>query len=770
VRSPRRALIVAAAVLLAGVLAPGPAAAQPAPAAQTVVDVRVEGNKDLDADAVLFYVKTRPGQPYSAQVVRDDVQRLLDTARFDEVVAVRTPTDQGVVVTFRVKERPRLSGLRLVGNKALADKKLLPLLTFGSGDAAGLYQIISGARAIRSKYRSSGYFFARVTWDRKAFADRREVIYAITEGPKVTVRKIRFKNNRAFSDRQLGGKIESKARFWPFRPGTLDAEMIERDVVALREFYREEGYLNAQVASLPPVFSPDRAKAEIVFGIEEGPRFRIGKTIFRGATVFAPDQIRRAVKLTAGEGYKGLVLRRDREKVRKLYGEIGYVDARVAVQAEDTAETGVVNLVYTIVESDRCRVGRIDIRGNEATRENVIRRQVQFVPGQWYNTAAADDAALRLRETRLFDKADITPYGDEPGVRNALVEVVEAKTAQFLIGASVSSNAGLLGNIGFTQRNFDLFNWPRSWKQFTSGRAFKGAGQTLRVNAEPGIDFMRFRLSWYEPYLFDRPYGLGASAFAFTSGRETYDETRYGGIVSLGHRFKNRWYGEVAGRIEGVQVDDLDMPEAPRDVRDVAGTSTLAGVKGTLVRDKTDSRWLPSRGDRLSVSYEQMAGDFTFGRAVADYHIYHTLYMDAIDRKHILAGRAKGGAIFGASPVFERFYGGGLGSIRGFDYRGISPRQGPYREVVGGDFMVFVGSEYTFPLVGRTLRGVVFLDTGTVESDVDVTTYRASAGFGVRLHVPFFGPVPMTLDFGFPLNKDEDDDTQLVSFSFGWVF
>jgi len=199
--------------------------------------------------------------------------------------------------------------------------------------------------------------------------------------------------------------------------------------------------------------------------------------------------------------------------------------------------------------------------------------------------------------------------------------------------------------------------------------------------------------------------------------------------------------------------------------RDMISQKRMRSGVRTLVRDRTDSRWLPSKGDRLSLSYEQVSGDFDFGRAVVDYRIYHTLYLDPLDRKHILAARATAGAIFGEAPVFERFYGGGLGFIRGFDFRGISPRQGPADHPVGGDFMTLLGAEYTFPLAGRELRGVLFVDTGAVEREAGIWDYRVSAGFGIRIHAPFFGRIPMTLDFAFPINKHPDDDTELVSFS-----
>ncbi len=785
-KGPYRLLISAAALCLCLAAAGQHRAllAQSLPSLpDTVLEVRLEGLKALPEKQVLADVKTRPGQPFSQEIVQADVGRLLASGRFDDVRATETQTDKGIIVTFHLRERPLVAAVEVRGNKSVKTKQLLELLTFKAGEPIVRFQIDRGAEAVAGKYRSLGYNFVKVALDEPALREGRQVIYVIEEGPKVTLRKVRFEGNKAFSDGRLKGQTSTRARLWPFISGVLDADAVERDVAALTSFYRSEGYLDARAGRLMK-FSLDKRRAELSFVIEEGPRYRIARTVFEGNSVFSDEEIRRYLKLTQGSYYNALSFRRDLEKVRALYGEIGYIDARVAAKevypgpGEPVPEApppapgrqpALVDLAYTILEGEQFRVGRIDLRGNTVTKMNVVRRQLQIRPGQLYNTVAVEETRNRLLETGLFNQVTISPIAAEPGVRNALVELEEAKTAQFLIGAGVSSNTGLVGKVSFTERNFDLLAWPTSWQDVTSGRAFKGAGQIFSLTAEPGTEFMSFRVDWREPYLFDLPISLGTRAFLFTAGRETYDETRYGGLVSLGHLFKNRWYGEVSGRIESIRADDLSS-EAPPDVQDVAGTTTLVGTKGMLVRDTTDSRWLPSRGDRISLSYEQVMGDFVFGRSIADYHVYRTLYLDPLDRKHILAGAVSAGAICGDSPVFERFYGGGFGSIRGFDFRGISPRQGRYEKVVGGDFTLFAGAEYTFPLVGRQLRGVIFVDSGTVERDIQIRNYRVSAGFGIRLHARFFGDVPMSLDFGFPINKGDEDDTQLVSFSFGWVF
>jgi outer membrane protein insertion porin family len=196
----------------------------------------------------------------------------------------------------------------------------------------------------------------------------------------------------------------------------------------------------------------------------------------------------------------------------------------------------------------------------------------------------------------------------------------------------------------------------------------------------------------------------------------------------------------------------------------------MPSIKGTLVRDRTDSRWLPSDGDRFEFSYEQFYGDYPFGRLDASYRIYRTLYTNAAEEKHILAGKLSAGQIVGDAPVFESYYAGGLRSLRGFEYRGVSPRGTNTDDPIGGDWRLLLSTEYSYPIIGDTLRGVLFLDTGTVEDDLSLSKYRVSAGFGFRWTVPLFGPVPISLDFGFPLAKEDEDDTQVFSFTLGWTF
>ena len=762
---------------------------QPAPETlpaelQTIIDVRVAGNRQMTPNAILASVRTRVGQTFDETVAKDDERRLLQTGRFSNVVIVKAQTDQGVIVTFSVSERDTITAIRFRGNRKFREGDLRKDLTFREGDAIDPSRIEIGRAAIEKKYRDKNYYFVSVKIDPEALRQRNQVVFDIVENARIRVDKLVFVGNKSYSSLRLEFKVKTSQAFWFFTRGKLDDQQLAEDVVALRNFYREEGYLDAEVARRLD-FSTDKQHVKVVFIIEEGPRYRVNDVQFTGNTIYASPELLARLKMAQADFYTAQGLRRDTETLRDAYGEIGFIDAVITPRTRYVDPTApapswlncppgqkpaLVNVVYDIRENDQFRIGRITIRGNTITQDRVIRRQMRFFPEQLFNTVAVKESHDRLMETRLFENVTITPYGNETSVRDALVNVQEGPTAEFVVGVGYSTNDGILGRISFAQRNFDYANWPTSWNDFVRGQGFKGAGQTLRITLEPGVELMRARVDWREPFLFDRPVSLDLGAYFFTRERETYDESRIGFQPALGKMFKNKWYAELAGRVEDVRIDDLDH-DAPSDVRDVAGDNFLAGLKGTLVRDKTDSRWLPSQGDRLSVSYEQVSGDFTFGKAEGTYSIYCTPYMDALDRKHILAGRLSADSIvMNDAPTFERYYAGGIGSIRGFRFRGISPRQAGSDQPVGGDLSLFAGTEYSYPIYAEVLRGVFFLDSGTVERHYEITSWRTSVGFGLRLQLPFFGPVPMALDFGFPITKNSEDDTQLVSFSFGWVF
>ncbi|MBN1556459.1 MAG: outer membrane protein assembly factor BamA [Phycisphaerae bacterium] len=755
----------------------------------TVVEVRVEGNERLSKNAVLSYVKTRVGTTYDDAIAKADRDRLSASGRFSNVTVTRTPTDKGVIVTFKVVERPTINRIALVGAKHYTEQELRKDLPLAEGDPLSAASVQAGKQALLNKYHGDGFYFVEVTVVEGPPAEKDEVIYRIVEGPRAIIKKVVFEGNHYFKDITLKLKAETKAKFWPFISGALNLEKIDRDIQTIRNVYISEGFLDAEVGRRLD-FSDDKNTVRVTFVIKEGARYRINSVVFNGNTVFSAQELAGRLNFQQGTFFTSEKLRLDLKALEYAYGELGYIEADIkakkrflAPQAPtpdwargvDGGTPALLNLVFDIVENDQYRIGAIHIRGNSITQERVIRREFRFRPEQLYDTVAIEFTKNRLKEMRFFDEINIAPVAtDRKDVKDILVEVKEARTAEFLIGVGVSSNSGLLGTVSFTQRNFDFLAWPKSFTQFIKAESFKGAGQTFNMSAEPGSEMMRFSIGWSTPYIFDLPYSLSLKGYLFDRNYDNgYDETRLGVLSSFGHLFQNRWYGELDVRFES--VDMLSSRNSAVEIIEDDGTHTLVGFRGNLIRDRTDSRWNPSSGDRFNFSYEQVVGTDTFGRFNAQYKIYRTMYTDTLDRKHILAGRVAYGQIVGDAPVFEKFYGGGIGSVRGFEYRGISPRGhwpngAIHRDAIGGDMMFFAGTEYSYPILADQLRGVFFVDSGTVEEEFECTTYRVSVGFGFRWVIPFFGPVPMAFDFGFPVVKDEEDRTQVFSFSLGWTF
>jgi len=327
-----------------------------------------------------------------------------------------------------------------------------------------------------------------------------------------------------------------------------------------------------------------------------------------------------------------------------------------------------------------------------------------------------------------------------------------------------------LGNISLIQRNFDLTDWPKSSQEFWRGESFRGAGQLFQIVLEPGTELQRYRIDFREPHIADSDYSLSTSLFYFERERDSYDEQRVGGTIGFGKELRENLEGFLNLRLENINISDVDAG-VPKDVLDVKGSSGLTSVEVGLVKDTTDSLLFPTEGYRVSGSVEQagaLGGDYTFTKFNVDGRRYWTVTRDVLDRRSVLALRGRTGFIGGDAPIFERFYAGGQGSIRGFEFRGVGPKKND--TFIGGDFLALASAEYSFPIFEKNLSGVLFLDTGTVEPNLSLSTWRASVGFGVRFTVPFFGPVPFTLDFGFPISKEGDDETQIFSFSIGTAF
>ncbi|MGD9110545.1 MAG: BamA/TamA family outer membrane protein, partial [Phycisphaerales bacterium] len=531
-----------------------------------------------------------------------------------------------------------------------------------------------------------------------------------------------------------------------------------------------------------PQFSEDNKTVRVKFVIEEGVAYSVDKILVTGNTHFSTEELGKDFKLQQGKVYNEKKAKFDVKEILKRYKETGFIDAVIEKKRLFAAKDR-INVEYHITEGKRFRIGRINITGNTDTKDRVVRRildEYDFQPGQWYNadTARGDGSGYLeklVRRTAVTEAAAIVPTGDLPDQKDAQVNITEGQTGMILLGAGVASDSGVIGQLVFEQRNFDIKDKPKSMWELITGKAFKGAGQTLRIALEPGTEVSRYSISFSEPYWKDKPMSFDAVASSFERGRESYDEERMKGMFAFEKRYKNKWRRSIAVRAENVDVTDLDT-DAPKEVIDDKGENTIFGVRLGIGKDLRNDRYNPSSGYNFNAGYEQVAGDHTFGILDAVYRHYQTLHEDLAENKTVLAVKLLGAAIVGDAPVFEKFYGGGSGTygIRGFEYRGVSTRglqtgvtPAKRKDPIGSDWIFLANGEVTVPLGSETFSGLFFIDSGIIDSG----GYRAAAGVGIQILIPqWFGPVPMRFELATPLMKDGEDDTQAFSFSVGRLF
>lgn len=352
-------------------------------------------------------------------------------------------------------------------------------------------------------------------------------------------------------------------------------------------------------------------------------------------------------------------------------------------------------------------------------------------------------------------------------------EVYEGRTGRIMLSAGINSDAGLIGSLIVDEQNFDWRRWPRSWEDIRSGVAWRGAGQRFRLELVPGTEVQRYMASFQEPYLFDTDVSFGLSGYYYNRKYAEWDEDRVGGRVAFGYQFTHDLSGTFAVRAAEIRIYDPGaayglVPE----LDEVLGSNTLVGFGVTLTHDTRDSAFLPTEGHLYELSFEQVVGSFDYPRAELELRRYFLLrqHPDGSGR-HVMSVSTRLAYTGSNTPIYEHYFAGGYSTLRGFAFRGASPRDLATGLRIGGHFMLLASAEYMFPLTADDmLRLVIFCDTGTVQPDIDDWTqnYRVALGFGFRITLPALGPAPIALDFAFPVSKEPGDKEQVFSFFLGF--
>jgi outer membrane protein insertion porin family len=750
----------------------------------TISKIEVVGNRSVTDSQVLAAVRSRLGAVFSADMADEDTRRIARLPGVEYSYYSTVIVDDRVELTFVVVERNIVRAIIFTGNEQFKSGQLVKELDFKLGDYLDPLQSRAGITALVDFYKSRGFPYCQVTLDADKLSEGR-IIYRINEGKRVKISDIRFSGNQTLKTKDLMKVVKiRKKKFVVFTRYYVEDEVV-KDVRNLQNVYYRRGFLDSHIE--PKLeFSEDRTSAVLVFQITEGAAYTVGQIQLAGITHFDEKDLREKLKLEVGEVYNEKKADADVKKLLADYREAGYIEVSVEKKKQFVGDDK-VNVEYDVKPGSRFKIGRINITGNKETQDKVVRHvldEYDFKPGRWYNadTVRGDGTGYLeklIRSASVAQAATVTPTGDDPNFRDAQVNITEGQTGMILLGAGVGSDSGVIGQLIFEQRNFDIRDKPKSLSELFTGKAFKGAGQTFRIALEPGTEVSQYSVSFSEPYWRDKPISMDLAGSSYMRGRESYDEERIKGLLGFEKRYKNHWRRSLSTRLEQVDVGSIDL-DAPIEIRKDKGTSSLYGLRLGFGKDMRNDRFNPTEGFSFDAGYEQVAGDYTFGIVDATYRYYKTIHEDLAENKTVLAVKLLGATTVGNAPVFEKFYAGGTGTygIRGFEYRGVSPRGLPFnaatrtfgiekKDPIGSDWIALANAEVTVPLGSETFSALFFVDSGMVETG----GYRAAAGTGIQILIPqWFGPVPMRFEIAAPLMKDGDDETQVFSFSVGRLF
>jgi outer membrane protein insertion porin family len=788
-------LLLLAALLVAFLGAPAHAQDWGWAEGEWVQRVEFEGNQTIHDSELQGMVSTRPGQTFSADALAEDIARLYRSGRFgtgpggEPPIAVEvSESDGAVVVVFRIHERRPVRLVVLEGPDGLDRDELGKLMTTRPGALYDDFAVERDVRELRKHFRAEGHLYADVDVRTESREGGVDVFFALRPGPSVHVDEIVFEGAEQLdpsilADAQGPDALETKEQevFGLLEKGAYDPKAFERDMDRISRYYRSQGFLDVQVYKKAEQFDMEGQALTLVVQVEEGPRYRVRRVGIEGTRVLSEERLMREIGLRPGRPFLGEDLRDAMERIRHLYGQRAHIHAQVDVDVRYDRQRHLLDVTLRVSEGPKVRVEQIRIEGNDKTQEKVIRRELSIYPGEYFDSDEIQASLARLGRLRYFNdiRLDFEP-GTEPGRENLVLRVQEARTGSFVLGGGISTSAGFFGNISLSQRNFDIFDLPTSWRDFIEGRALTGAGQSITLSLQPGKERSQFSIEFTEPYLFDYPVILGLEGFLRDRVREDWLESRRSARVTLGYRFTQDLLGRATYRIERVRVADIELDAVPDVIRD-AGTNYLSGFRFSLNLDKNliDRHFVAYGGWAASAYYEvvggALGGSHTFHRAGGSANWQISLLDWPGDYKWVLGLKSEIGwqRPFGKDPIpiFERFFAGGPNSLRGFEFRTVTPqlRDKP----LGGDFMLLGTAEFSFPIFRDIVRGVGFMDAGAVTATIDDydewDVVRVAAGFGFRIKIPVF-PAPVALDFAWPLQKKKEDDPQVFSFSVGFGF
>ncbi len=763
-----------AALVFAGV--PAATVALPVMTATTVEaavlrSVSVRGNARIDAATIRNYVTVQVGRDFGSGDTDATLRALFATGLFRDVTVGGAGTNTMVI---SVVENPVVSRVVFDGNDKVNDTDLGRAVTTQVRGVLSDARLAADVQSIRNLYTQRNRATASVEAEVIATGpDRADVIFHIVEGDRTGIASVNFEGNGAYSATRLRRVVSTKTTnilSWLTKNDAFDPAKIEQDQERLRQFYLRNGYADFRVLGVDTAFDSGAGRYSVTFTVDEGPRYRFGSVVV-DSTIPAITQagLARAIHAHPGRIFDSSDLERTLEDITVELALAGYPFAQVRPRGDRDYASNTINLTFLIDEGPRAYIERIDIRGNERTRDYVIRREFDVSEGDAFNRVLLTRVERRLRALGLFDEVVIaTEPGSRPDLVVVVVTVDEQSTGEFAITGGYSTDRGFIAELSLTERNF------------------LGRGQYLRIAVGGSKNDRNFDLSFTEPYFLGRRMPVGFDAYLRTSkpyaGRP-FSERSTGGGIRLGLPISEQLTAQLNYKIRQDQISGSTFPTLFPN-----GTFLTSSAGYELVYSTIDSMQDPRDGVYLKFAQDiaGLGGTERWVRSVGDARIYHEIFPD---QEIVGLVRASAGNITGLGRnvrVLDNFFKGGE-TVRGFANLGYGPRtvapftpgedSAPGTPLGGKNFWAATAEvQFPIPFIPQDfgLRGAVFADAGAlwgVDSPgvafVSSTTVRSSVGASLLWASPFG---LLRADWAWALTKAPEDQTQTFRFSAGAPF
>jgi outer membrane protein insertion porin family len=741
-----------------------------------IKEIKYEGLFRTRENLIAYKIKSQKGSKLSQDSLIGDQKRLIETGYFQDVLVKTEAIEGGVQLIFIFREKPLLQDVIISGNHTIKSEKITKkiLAKVGRGEIFDDIKLHEAISEIEEMYTKKGFHDIKVDYRPQKDVERNEVTIEIVvdEGERGFVKQISFVGRQNIEESALLKVMETKRRrpiAWLFGKGDLKRDVLKDDEYAIKALYQNKGYLDAKVIDIK--LEPMQDKPEylhLIITLEEGQKYSAGEISLVGNTSFTVEELLKNSLIKKGDVLSmEIIEKKERQRLSDFYSEKGYVDVIVTQQRVPTDTPNTLNIVYTIKEGPKVRIGKIEISGNITTKDKVIRRELPLNPGEMYDGVKVRTAISRLNQLSYFSKVDVYPVETgKADVRDLMVEVEEKNTGQLMFGLGFSSIDQLVGTFEVSQSNFDYKDWP----------TFRGAGQKARLRVGFGTERQDYLLSFTEPWLFDKKISFGFDIFKYKKKylSDVYEQDAYGGRLKLSKEIYKRTRAEAVYGLQKVKIKPED--DASPAIQAEAGDRTVSSLKFGVINDTRNSYVLTTRGWYRRASFEYaggfLQGDTDFTREELELTRYIPIY-----GTHVVKLLGEYGTMkeFGDSedvPIFERYFLGGRNTIHGYDFRNVGPKD-ETGEPLGGKSMLLLSAEYTYPIYETFLRGAVFYDTGNVWTDsyeFDSNDLRAGWGIGLRIIIPKLN-IPVNLDYSWPLDPDEfDEDKGRFDFSLGFDF